>query len=66
MVVGPMARFITGSCCEDSTHAANRANNDFYNKMREEAPAAKTLKTSCLLEAFATAGSWTRREHCWA
>ena len=33
VVVGPMARFITGSCCEDSTHAANRNNTDFYNKM---------------------------------
>ena len=33
VVVGPMARFITDSCCEDSTHAANRNNTDFYNKM---------------------------------
>ena len=41
VVVGPTARFITGSCCEDSTHVANRANNDFYNKMREE------LNSSC-------------------
>ena len=40
VVVVPMARFITGSCCGDSTHAVNRSNNDFYTKMREELTAS--------------------------
>ena len=36
VIVGPMARFIISSCCQDQAHAANRRNNDFYTKMKKE------------------------------
>ena len=35
-----MARLITGSCCQDQSHAANRGNSDFYTKMKDELAAS--------------------------
>ena len=40
VIVGPMARLITGSCCQDQSHAANRGNSDFYTKMKDELAAS--------------------------
>ena len=36
VVVGPMARYITAGCFENSDHAANRKNPDFESKIQEE------------------------------
>ena len=36
IIVGPLARYVTGSCCSESDHVGNRRRPDFYVKMREQ------------------------------
>ena len=36
VIVGPLARYVTGGCCRDSDHVGNRKRPDFYVKMREQ------------------------------
>ena len=45
VVVGPLPRFITAGCCEDTEHITNRTSPDFYNKMRMDLTAGfSTIK----------------------
>ena len=42
VVVGPMPRYVTDGCCQESDHVTNRTRPEFYAKMKDDLAACGT------------------------